>query len=134
MSPMTVRPHQWISFLCHCRRRVAVFIPLLLLALLTCLSSRVILQQDSRLRKSRLEKAGLHQDDPVSCRRISNLDTIGKVFDRLFLARLLPHVSPSLCLYRSAYRQNHSVETTLMKIAEDMFEAVETGQYGNYKS
>ena len=107
-----------------------MFFPLLLLTLLTCLSSRVVIQQNSRSCKSRLKKAGLYQADLASCRPISNLDTNSTVYQHLFLARLLQHVSQSFCRLWSAYGQNHSTETTLMKIANDMFEAVEKGQYG----
>ena len=48
-------------------------------------------------------------------------------FGEKFLARLIPQVSPSICPLRSAYRQFHSTETVLLKIASDLFEAAESG-------
>ena len=43
------------------------------------------------------------------------------------MARLIPHVSPFICPLQSAYRQFHSTETVLVKIASDLFEAAESG-------
>ena len=42
-----------------------------------------------------LKKHGLHMNDPVNHRPISNLNTISKVFERLVLTRIVPHVSSS---------------------------------------
>ena len=47
----------------------------------------------------RLKKAGLDPLAPSSYRPISNLNTISKILERLYLARLVPHVSPSICPY-----------------------------------
>ena len=74
-----------------------------------------------------VKKTGLDTSNLASYRPISNLNTISKVLERLFLARLIPHVSPSICPLQSAYRQFHSSETVLLKIASDLFEAAESG-------
>ena len=74
-----------------------------------------------------VKKTGLDTSNPASYRPFSNLNTISKVLKRLFLARLIPHVSPSICLLQSAYRQFHSTETVLLKIASDLFEAAKSG-------
>ena len=71
--------------------------------------------------------AGLDTSNPASYKPISNLNTISKVLERLYLARPIPHVSLSTCLLQSAYRQFHSTETILLKIANDLFEATESG-------
>ena len=63
-----------------------------------------------------VKKAGLDTSNPASYRPISNLNTISNVLERLFLTRLIPHISPSICLLQSAYRQFHS--TDLFKAAE----------------
>ena len=75
----------------------------------------------------RLKKAGLDPLVPSSYRPISNLNTISKILERLYLARLVPHVSPSICPLQSAYRQHHSTETALLKIVNDIFETVDSG-------
>ena len=74
-----------------------------------------------------IKKFGLDPEDPASYRPISNLNTISKVLERLFMARLIPHVSPLLNTLQSAYRPHHSTETALLKISSDMFDAVESG-------
>ena len=71
-------------------------------------------------------KTGFDTSNPASYRPISNLNTISKVLERLFLARLIPHVLPSICLLQSAYRQFHFTETVVLQIASDLFEAAES--------
>ena len=63
-----------------------------------------------------LKKPGLNTTDPVSYKPISNLNFIGKVLERLHLARLLPHGATSFCPCLLAYRQLHSIETALLTI------------------
>jgi len=48
--------------------------------------------------------------------RISNLNNISKILEKLFLSRLQPHIltSPNFNPYQSAYRRYHSTETTLL--------------------
>ena len=74
-----------------------------------------------------VKKVGIDISDSASYRPISNLNTISKVLEKLFQARLIPHVSPSFCPFQSAYRRFHSTETALLKIASDLFEATESG-------
>ena len=62
---------------------------------------------------------------------ISNLNTIGKILERLALARLLPHlsISHSFSPLQSAYRKFYSTETALLKqifAALDMYAAFDT--------
>ena len=77
-----------------------------------------------------VKKPGLDDDDPASYRPISNLNTISKVLERLFLARILPHVSssPNFNPVQSAYRKYHSTETALLKILEDIYGAMDKGR------
>ena len=75
-----------------------------------------------------LKKSGLDQSDPANYRPISNLNTIGKIIERLFLARLLPHVAETgnFNPLQSAYRKNHSTETALLKILDDLYRIIDS--------
>ena len=77
-----------------------------------------------------LKNPGLFKSDPSNFRPISNLNTIGKILERLALARLLPHlsISPSLSPLRSAYRKFHSTETALLKLTNDIMDAIDSGK------
>ena len=60
-----------------------------------------------------LKKDGLVADVDGNYRPISNLHTISKIVERVFLTRLVLHVkqSPSYNPFQSAYRRGHSTET-----------------------
>ena len=77
-----------------------------------------------------LKKPGLPKSDLANFRPISNLNTIGKILERLALARLLPHIStsPSFCPLQSAYRKFHSTETALLKLTNDIMENIDSGK------
>ena len=74
-----------------------------------------------------LKKPGLDESDPANYRPISNLNTISKVIERLFLARLMPHIAASehFSPMQSAYRKRHSTETALLKIMDDLYRIVD---------
>ena len=61
--------------------------------------------------------------DPANYRPISNLNTLSKILERVFLARLLPQVNKSsnFNIFQSAYRKFHSTETALLKILDDVY-------------
>ena len=73
-----------------------------------------------------LKKAGLDAIDPANYRPISNLNTISKIIERLCLARLVPHVAATgnFNPLQSAYRKQHSTETALLKILDDLNKVV----------
>ena len=50
--------------------------------------------------------------------------------ERLFLVRILPHVttSPNFNPYQSAYRRNHSTETSLLFTLDSCFTAMDNGK------
>jgi hypothetical protein len=73
-----------------------------------------------------LKKQGLDPNDPKNLRPISNLSTISKVLERLFLARLASHTTPLLNPLQSAYRSQHSTETALLKVIGDMYTAADS--------
>ena len=65
-----------------------------------------------------LKKPKLNTDDLSNYRPISNLNNISKILERLFLARLQPHLinSPHYNPLQSAYRSGHSTETALLTL------------------
>ena len=77
-----------------------------------------------------LKKHGLPKSDLANFRPISNLNTIGKIFERLALIRFFPHISksPSFSPLQSAYRKFHSTETALLKITNDIMETIDSGK------
>ena len=77
-----------------------------------------------------LKKPGLPKSELSNFRPISNLNTIGKILERLALARLFPHISisPSFCPLQSAYRKFHSTETALLKLTNDIMETIDSGK------
>ena len=77
-----------------------------------------------------LKKPSLPKSELSNFRPISNWNTIGKMLERLALARLFPHisVSPSFCPLQSAYRKFHSTETALLKLTNDIMETIDSGK------
>ena len=77
-----------------------------------------------------LKKYGLQKSDLANFRPISNLNTIGKILERLALSRFFPHVSksPSFSPLQSAYRKFHSTETALLKLTNDIMENIDSGK------
>ena len=73
-----------------------------------------------------LKKAGLDTTDPANYRPISNLNTISKIIERLCLARMVPHIAATgnFNPLQSAYRKQHSTETALLKILDDLNKVV----------
>src|SRR6218665_1014773 len=69
-----------------------------------------------------LKKPGSDVSDPSNYRPITNLLTISKVFQKLALIRLWPHLhgSSNFSSYQSAYRSGHSTETATLKVTDDL--------------
>jgi len=69
-----------------------------------------------------LKKPGMSKKDPASYRPITNLCTFSKIFEKLVLARLRPHViaTGNLNSFQSAYRPAHSTESALLKVVGDI--------------
>ena len=78
------------------------------------------LTSSSRRSLPSIKKPKLNRDDPSNYRPISNLNNISKILERLFLARLQPHLisSPHYNPFQSAYRSCHSTETALTDPAQ----------------
>ena len=77
-----------------------------------------------------LKKSGLPKSDLANFRPISNLNTIGKILERLALARFFLHISksPSFSPLQSAYRKFYSTETALLKLTNDIMETIDSGK------
>src|SRR6476619_1388837 len=62
----------------------------------------------------------------ISKSPISNLNTVGKIIERVCLARLLPHVASTgnFSPLQSDYRKRHSTETALLKILDDLYKII----------
>ena len=76
-----------------------------------------------------LKKPGLSKSDLANFRPISNLNTIGKILERLALSRffLTFQNSPSFSPLQSAYRKFHSTETALLQLTNDIMETIDSG-------
>ena len=74
-----------------------------------------------------IKKTGLDETDPANYRPISNLNTLGKIIERIFLTRLLPHIysTGNFSPMQSAYRKRHSTETAMLKILDDLYRLID---------
>ena len=74
-----------------------------------------------------LKKPSLDKNDLKNYRPVSNLSFISKVVEKVVASRLLTHVelndlsNPN----QSAYKKNHSTETTLLRITNDISTNIE---------
>ena len=77
-----------------------------------------------------LKKPGMDEDVLASYRPISNLSTVSKIVERLFLARLKSHVagSKNFNAKQSGFRSNHSTETAIQSILNDIFRSADNGE------
>ena len=77
-----------------------------------------------------IKKAGADINDPANYRPITNLNSIGKILEKLAQKQLMKHISSSVnCnTLQSAYRAFHSTETAVTKIINDLLLAVDCGQ------
>ena len=76
-----------------------------------------------------LKKAGLDSTELKNYRPTSNLSFLSKVIERLMFVRIseylrVNHLLPSV---QSAYRGGHSIETTILKVASDVWDGVDRG-------
>ena len=74
-----------------------------------------------------LKKKDFDSDVAANYRPISNLHSISKMLERLFMARIRPHVESchNFNEYQSAYRRGHSTETTLLRMLDDVYRAAD---------
>ena len=76
-----------------------------------------------------LTRFGMDTGDPSNHRLISNLNTMSKVLERLFISRLMPYASGNFCPLQST-------ESALLRITNDLFEAIDAknGRLGSVGS
>ena len=76
-----------------------------------------------------LKKPNQDPDQPSNYRPISNLNNVSKIIEKLFLSRLLPHItsSPNFNLHQSAYRRFYSTETSLTCLLDSVYHAADNG-------
>ena len=74
-----------------------------------------------------LKKPSLDPLDLNSYRPISNLSFVSKMVERIVDSRLIAYLTPE---YQSAYRRNHSTETALVRLYNDMIQVIDSGQVG----
>ena len=74
-----------------------------------------------------LKKPTLDANEPCNYRPISNLQTIGKILEKLYLKRILPHsfATGNFNPFQSAYRKKHNTETALLKVLDDIYRSIE---------
>ena len=78
-----------------------------------------------------LKKPGLPKSDLANFRPISNLNTIGKILERLALFTFFSSRFKNLPVFsplQSAYRKFHSTETALLKLTNDIMETIDSGK------
>jgi Reverse transcriptase (RNA-dependent DNA polymerase) len=79
-----------------------------------------------------IKKAGLDPEDVKSFRPISNPSILSKLMERLVARRLSSYLqSAGLLPSRySGFGLSHSIETAVLKVLSDLFNAVDSGDIG----
>jgi len=74
-----------------------------------------------------LKKKETNPEVASNYRPISNLYTISKMLEKLFMSRIRPHVETSADFnrFQSAYRHTHSTETTLLRMLNDVYDTAD---------
>ena len=76
--------------------------------------------------KPTLKKSGCDQDVLSNYRPVSNLSTVSKLLERAVLQQLNAHLDNNnlYCSAQSGYRQHHSCETLLIRMADDLLKKI----------
>ena len=76
-----------------------------------------------------LKKPSLDHQELSNYRPISNLTFISKVLERIILSQINAHLDQHELFepYQSAYRSNHSTETALLRVQNDVLNAIDDG-------
>ena len=77
-----------------------------------------------------LKKPDLNKADHANYRPNSNLNNISKLLEHHFLSRIQSHFTSSSNFnpHQSAYRRNHSNETSLLLTLDNVFHSADTGK------
>lgn len=76
-----------------------------------------------------LKKPDLDRGNPTNFRPISNLHTVSKMLERIFLSKIMSFIerSSNYNLLQSAYRRGHSTETAIVRLLNDVYCAADDG-------
>jgi len=76
-----------------------------------------------------LKRTGLNKEEMKNYRPISNLSFISTLIEKVVARRIEEQVEHNDLndIYQSAYRRNHSTETSLLKHHSDIVEALDEG-------
>ena len=76
-----------------------------------------------------LKKSSLDRNNLKNYRPVSNLSFLSKILEKLVLAQILEHLNSNTLLpnNQSAYRANHSTESALLKVCNDVLLALDIG-------
>ena len=88
------------------------------------LSAGIVPQQfNQALVTAFLKKPGLDSNDMKNFRPVSNLPFISKILEKVVLTQLRNHLSSNnlLEICQSAYRKDHSTETAVLSVLDDLF-------------
>lgn len=80
--------------------------------------------------KPLIKKTSLDKEDLKNYRPVSNLPFIGKVIEKAAIQQMNEHITTNN-LYeplQSAYTSNHSTETALLKVSDDILSALDNGK------
>ena len=76
-----------------------------------------------------LKKPSLDCNNLKNYRPVSNLSFISKVLERIVYSQFLNHITANKLIdkFQSAYKSGHSTETALIRVVNDMLNAIDNG-------
>ena len=77
--------------------------------------------------KPLLKKVGMDENELKNYKPISNLPFLSNVLEKVVLRQLLNHIKSNNLyeFFQSAYKANHSTETAILKVSNDIFNDID---------